>query len=83
MVVAEGGKAVLLDINEDAGARLADELGGRPGTSPGPSPLSATPAIGPRALCGGRSRRLRGIPGRRASPILAVDLPPTCKLLPF
>ncbi|WP_430732640.1 hypothetical protein [Burkholderia ambifaria] len=83
MVVAEGGKAVLVDVNEDAGARLAHELGGRPGTSPGPSPLSATPAICPRALCGGRSRRLRGIPGRRASPILAVDLPPTCKLLPF
>ncbi|ABI90945.1 hypothetical protein Bamb_5398 [Burkholderia ambifaria AMMD] len=47
MVVAEGGKAVLLDINEDAGARLAHELGGRPGTSPGPRRLSATPTIGP------------------------------------
>jgi hypothetical protein len=82
-VVAEGGKAVLLDVNEDGGARFANELGRRPGMSPGPGPLSANPAICPRALCGGRSRRLRGIPGRRASPILAVDLPPTCKLLPF
>ncbi|WP_416359860.1 hypothetical protein [Burkholderia ambifaria] len=83
MAVADGGKAVLLDVNEDAGARLAHELGRRPGTSPGPRRLSATPTIGPRALCGGRSRRLRGLPGRRAFPILAVDLPPTCKLLPF
>jgi len=83
MVVVEGGKAVLLDVNEDAGATLAHELGRRPGTSPGSRRLSATPAICPGALCGGRSRRLRGIPGRRASPILAVDLPPTCKLLPF
>ncbi|WP_425098642.1 hypothetical protein [Burkholderia ambifaria] len=83
MVVVEGGKAVLVDVNEDAGARLAHELGRRPGTSPGPRRLSVIPTIGPRALCGGRSRRLRGIPGRRASPILAVDLPPTCKLLPF
>jgi len=83
MVVVEGGKAVLLDVNEDAGATLAHELGRRPGTSPGSRRLSATATIGSRALCGGRSRRLRGIPGRRASPILAVDLPPTCKLLPF
>ncbi|MGC2944886.1 hypothetical protein [Burkholderia ambifaria] len=82
-MVVEGGKAVLLDVNEDAGATLAHELGRRPGTSPGSRRLSATAAIGSRALCGGRSRRLRGIPGRRASPILAADLPPTCKLLPF
>ncbi|MDP9581521.1 UNVERIFIED_ORG: hypothetical protein J2791_000802 [Burkholderia contaminans] len=50
MVVAEGGKAVLLDFNEDAGARLAHELGGRPGTSAGPRRLSVTHDDRPASL---------------------------------
>ncbi|VWB98227.1 hypothetical protein BSE24067_04732 [Burkholderia seminalis] len=54
----------------------------RPRAGPPPTCLPE-PSAARRALRGGRSRVPRGAPTGAASPILTVDLPAACKLLPF
>lgn len=48
-----------------------------------PPTVFPAPSVARGALRDGRSRESHGAPDRAASPILAVDLPATCKLLPF